>query len=426
LIAIVAIASCVSFLDGSVAIDCGTFHEKYSLAFCSEVLLLTIILAFLLIHFVNWIINFPKRIFKAFHERHRRKIEQTLVKVATDLIFTQYSEDEARLLDHFDLFDENVMTSVLATFAADKTNHFNKIEALGRRLANSNQTERLGKMYLAKYYDKLGNNDFSLNFLINVIKDFYHTHKEEICLKNLIFRGYMKTAEEGNFERGKTIHYDECDGILSNVQISQLISIQAKFEKNDGASKERLIKLYSTAYKLDRDNVEAISYANDIMTYMTFSDMNTELVDSFHRNPHQKIIETLADLNTCAGMTKIFSLLKKGVKKVGSGISSSNESLYCLILAAIEANLWGEAKDLIDELERAQDLKKSRRIGALKIELEKQKSGLSDEVFNIQESILKSQYVDVFRCEWCHADSPVLLEYCRNCGAIRSLKWLII
>jgi hypothetical protein len=177
------------------------------------------------------------------------------------------------------------------------------------------------------------------------------------------------------------------------------------------------------AHKLDRDNVEALAFAPQIMTNMTFADMNLEIIETFHRTPHIKLIEYLASFNTCNGMTEVYRILRKGLNKVDE---VTPETWFGLAYTAIEAKLWREAKECLAKLEEAIYKRKSRRIWQLEIEIEKRQNGVSDEVFNLQDSLVKSHFTDFYTCGECNSRFYTHRQYCRNCGAIRSLIWEIV
>jgi hypothetical protein len=315
----------------------------------------------------------------------------------------------------------NTTANVLFLMLADKIRDTDSLEKVSSKLAASSDTKLVGQMYLAKYYEALSNYDVSLSLLLQILKSGSYSNKEEEYIKSFIFREYVKIAELGRFDSGKTIHYEGARNILSNSQVSILFSCQALFEKEHGAHDDKVIPLMESAYKLDQHNVDALIYAQHIMANKDFDSINKDLIDVFHHNPHIKIIETLVRLNTTGEMSGVLASLQK-VSRFNVGA----EMLYGLVRASVDARLLMYADEYMDELECIMGKKISPRIGRLKVEIELAKTGMSDEVFRIQKEVLESGHTDVFRCKECGGDCRVLLEYCRICGAIRSLEWKVV
>jgi ribosomal protein L40E len=409
------------FLEGSCVINYGNFSKEYPLNMALEAALIIAIFMFLLLKLVHAMINLPQNVYHAFIKAKNRKTTALLVKrVLHQLLIPT---ENVNVVAKINFGKSNLLANIFAIFVADKTNDLEEMSIFATRLSHIKETEKLGKMYLAAYYERLKNYELAMNLLLQVKNNFFHSYKESISLRNLVFRVYVKMAEEGNFSQEKTAYFNECDAALTNIQVSHIISVQAAFEAAHGGAKEKIRKMQEYAYKLDHDNVEALAYAPQIMASMTFADMNLEIIDTFHRTPHIKLIEYLVNLNTCNGMTEVFSILRKGLNKVAE---VTPEAWLGLAYAAVEAKLWREAQDCIQKLEEATYEKVSKRIWQLKIEIEKRKNGISDEVFNLQEAMVKSPYIDVYICSDCKAHSPVHNQYCRNCGAIRSLSWEIL
>jgi hypothetical protein len=417
---IVGAAIAFSFFDGSIIINYLDFHKGYSIVFCLEFLLSIFILIFLFFYLIDLVLNIPRKFGEILGKRQTKKIEQIVINEAMKSVFSK--SNEFSLFEKIRFGGKNLNEDVLLLMLADKMNFLEKIESFSKKFSNKKRTELLGKIYLSKYYYNSEKFELSLDTLLSVIKNLHHV-KEDLYFKNFIFQICIGIAEKGKFEKNQTKYYEIYDKILNDVRLSQLLSIQANFEKEHETSKEGINSLQKMAYKLDKDNVEALAYAPHVMEGMTFEEINKELVCTFYRNPHAKIIETLIQLNTVDRMPKIFALLQNNLPKT---TAITPEMLYCIAKVAINAKSFTAAHKYINELDRVLNKKISPRVWFLKIDIEKINGGLSDEVFNIQNEIIKSHNKDVFRCRECSSDFAIHTEYCKNCGAIRSLDWKVL
>ena len=410
----------ISFFDGTVIFDYRNLHEEFSLKLFLQTMLLLSIFVVLIFEFLQMILNIPRRIQRVLYFRKANHIEKLLIERVLNARFA--FDRKENILNSIDFGKRDNISNILALLFAEKLDNPCQIEVFASRLLKDPRTEQLGHFYMARYYYKMQNYTSSLSVLLHLHKNYYHKSKLLMSLDGAIFLNYINVARRGEFTAEKFIYFDTCCEVITNTRISYIVSTQALFLQAHGATSLELDKLNERAWELDRDNLESFSY-RCIHSQLGLSTVNQELIFAFQRIPHIKIIETLETINTTNGMSGVFNSLKKVLKKMDDIMP---DTLFCMAKAAAAAHIWSEALDYLTDVENSFGKQMSIRTGLLRIEIEKAKNGLTDEVFNLQDSLLKNARKDVFKCRLCGCCCSTPLEYCEHCGEMRSLVWELI
>ena len=410
------IAVFLTFYPGRFSIEWFGYKTTMPIALLLAVLFILVSFLILIHHCWRWFQNIPNRTKGFFQKRRLKKFEDIVIEGLTAIAAQQPEEAQS----YADLARGLAPNHPLALFLTGQTSYLTKdyalaqstfalmseqssLKFLGLRgstlLALERQDWARAHMYLEQLYEIRPDSPWVLKQL------------ELNSLKLALVDSTNKAIDMLPFYR----HLPKAD---AHAHQGLLLWIKLKHNTHVKLTDSQQLELLKGTYEMMPSNpVVASEFAHALHNHHQKQKALRILGRSYKQAPHRLLAETWLSIHN---VTEPIDIYKK-IEKLVANHPHHEESYWLLTKAALDADLWGQARHHIQPLLHDTPTKNTYQLMAEIEHREHPDQGFKSDFWRTKQT--EAHHDWEWSCQACNHVAPTWDAYCSACGQFGSIEW---